>query len=808
MSQTDADSLPAGAASPVSSPVAGTWPPSGEHAGLWAADASAVTVPGGPASFVRLRHLRRRPGQHVRRSGDERRASAGWSADLAGALLGRITVLPAVLVVACLVPGLPLLLAGLLRPLPALVIAVPAAVALIVYGLRVVPSRWPRPLSTDRTSSVTTWFGLLATIAVVAGLTGWQLAQASAAVVVLRDQGTYFQAGFWIAQHGSFGIPEMLRAFGGPHAGLNFTSTGFLQRGTTLYPAVLPGLPILLAGGFWVHGTVAAAAVGPVLGGLATLAFAGLIARLAGPQWAPAGALVLGLSLPQQFVSRTTLSETALQILIFGGLCLLADSLVTEDRMGRPTALAVWSGRLGLAPTPSRMLAGLAGLALGFGLLLSLDALLYLLAVIPFACVLAVRHRPQTGAFLAGTSIGALYGLAGCYLESRPYLDTVGRTVAMAGVAAIWLVALSMVVLQLAKVGRVRAGVPRLLAGRPLRWLPEAGAGLAVAVLVAFAVRPYLQTVRGHPGPGLARFIGSLQRRQGLPVDPARLYSEQTLYWVIWYVGLPTVLLAALGLALLTRGSLRALVTGRDPAGTWWCWGLPLAALCAGSAAMLWAPSIVPDQPWASRRLIVMAIPAMILFALWAADWLSRWARERGAHRTTAALAGTACAAAMLVPTVTTTFGLGFSHVGGTGGLHPVAQGLALTRTGAGEATAVRALCAQVPRDAAVIIVDNVTAERFSQTVRGMCGVPVGWMIGQPASAVSGVIRSVVAAGRRPVLLASTRRGLAGFGGSPVRAVDLLTTQDPHELTQLPTAPAPVRFQVWLSMPVSGGSGA
>lgn len=450
----------------------------------------------------------------------------------------------------------------------------------------------------------------------------------------------------------------------------------------------------------------------------------------------------------------------------------------------------------------------MAGLALGFGLLISMDALIYLLVVIPFCCVLAIGHRPQSTSFPAGLAIGVCYGLAGGYLLARPFLDQVGFTAAVAGVTAVWLAALSMVAYQLARMPRVQAAVPRLLARVPLRWLPEAGAVVAFEAMIVFALRPLMQTVRGHPGLAEASFIASLQRMQGLPVDPARLYSEQTLYWVIWYIGLPTVLLAALGLVLLVRGTLRALITWRDPTRIWRCWGLPLAVLCAGSVVMLWAPSVIPDQPWASLRLVVLAIPALVLFAIWASGGLTRWARDHGARPATAAVAGVACAAAMLVPTVTTTFGVGLTHSGKAGGLRPVLQGLALTTTGAGESGAVSDLCAQLPRDASVLILDNVTAQRFTQTVRGMCGVPTAWMVGQPAADVDGVIRSVLAAGRRPVLLAGTRAGLASFGGAPVRALDLATNQDPHDLTQLPTKPTPVRYQVWLTIPGATSIGA
>jgi hypothetical protein len=803
--------------------------------------------------------------------------------DAAGLALAQLTVLPAVLIVAWLVPGLPLLLGGSFLPVPMLLISVPLAAALTVNGLRAMPAVWPRLGGGDRPARAwTTWFGLLSTVAVVAALTAWQLREASQSVIVVRDAGTYLQAGYWIAQHGTLPIPDALKAFGGPHPGLSFTSIGFLAHGTSIYPAVTSGMPMLLAAGFWAHGLSGAGAVGPILGGLAALSFAGLVARLAGPQWAPAGALILGLSLPEQYISRSTLSETALQVVLFGGLCLLADSLImrsatnlrgTGPATGSPGASGqgmigqgmagpaaargparatdasalsgagpaadgtsvhdtVVLGPAGTSPesraerlaellrrlltpadwvawlTPQRALAGLAGLALGFGVLVSLDGLLYLLPVIPFCAILFIGRRPQATPFLSGFILGAVYGGVGTFLLDRPFADTVGPTVAIAGVAAVWLMALAVLIGQLTRLASVRRVVPRLLGRIPLRWLPELGALIAAAVLIGFAVRPYVQTVHGRQSAAVSDFIASLQRLQGLPVNPTRLYSEQTLYWVIWYIGLPTVLLGGFGIVLLVRRCLRALLTWRDPDRSWRIWGLPLAILCAGSAVVLWRPDIVPDQPWASRRLVVVALPTMIICALWAASWLAVRARTRGARPVTAVVVGLFCVTAMLVPTISTTFGFGLSHAGKSGGLQPVAQGMAMQRTGVGQIEAVTELCAQIPRKASVVIVDSVTAGQFAQLIRGMCGVPVGSMAGQPVAAVDRVLSGISAAGRKPILLASTVRRAAQFGGTPVRIMDLATTGDPHELIQLPTAPTSVRYVIWMTAPAASSFGA
>jgi hypothetical protein len=651
-------------------------------------------------------------------------------------------------------------------------------------------------------------------VALVAGLTTWQVIESSQALIVVRDPGTYLQTGYWIAQHGSLPIPQTLSAFGGAHPGLHFASTGFLTHGSGVYPAVAPGLPLVLAGAYWVHGTTTAIAMGALLGGLAVLSFAGLVARLVGPQWAPAGALVLGISMPQQFVSRTTLSETALQIALFGGLSLLADSVGL--RAARPVAgwamvanpeepAAVWWARL---VSPERALAALAGLSLGFGLVLSLQALPYLVAVIPFGCALIIGHRPQATPFLIGIAVGVGYGLLGTFLLDRPFLDSVGQSAALAGVVAVWLIAASVIVIYAARTGWVRRTVPKALAARPLRWLPWLGAFVVLAALIGLFVRPYVQRVHGHPTLADYNFIAALQRQQGLPVDPTRTYAEQTLYWLIWYIGLPTVLLGAFGIALVVRRSLGAVLAWRDPASVWRMWALPAAVICAGTAVVLWAPDIVPDQPWASRHLVAIAVPGLILGALWAASCLVRLARDRGAKPVTAGVAGLFCVAAMLVPTVATTFGLGVSHTT-TGGLRLVTQeGVALKRIGSGQSDAVSALCARIPRNASVVIVDATTAAQFAQVVRGMCGVPTASMSAQPAASVQAVTASVVSAGRQPVLLAASADQLAAFGGSPELVLRLTTTGDPHELTQLPTSPQKVTYQVWITVPPAGGIGA
>ena len=157
-----------------------------------------------------------------------------------------------------------------------------------------------------------------------------------------RQPGALFQVGYWIAGHGSLPIPESLHDFGGAHPGLTFASTGLAVTHGGLAPQFPPGQAIVAAGGWWIHGMTTAALVSPVLGALAVLTFGGLAGRLAGPQWAPPAAVVLAVTLPEQYTSRSAFAEPLAQLLLLGGLCLVADSLtVRSGRAWRPSVPGV-----------------------------------------------------------------------------------------------------------------------------------------------------------------------------------------------------------------------------------------------------------------------------------------------------------------------------------------------------------------------------------------------------------------------------------------------------------------------------------
>lgn len=707
------------------------------------------------------------------------------SADPGGRALALVTALPAILLVAWLLPGVILLLVHSFLPASMVLISVPVAVALVILVARELPGRWPAPDTREikrRSRAWAAWWGLGGTVVIAAGFAVWQWIENSPQFIVSRDPGAYLQFAYWIADHGALPVPASQAAFGGVHPGLAFASFGFASHGGAVVPGLTAGLPIVLSAGMWAHGVPGAVVMSPLLGALAVLAVGGLTARLAGPQWAPAGALLLALTVPEIYTSRSAFSETLAQALLFGGLCLVVDSFSSP----RKTALA-----------------GLGGLALGFTVLAGAGFLLILLPVIVVAGALLAGRRPEAIPLAVGWLAGVICGLAAEIGLDAPALSTTtpssGKIAALAGGLAVLTAAGAAVGL----IGPARRRARTLLDARPLRWLPDAAAVLVLLGGIGLALRPYVQKVRGPASP----YIAALQRLEGLPIDPGRLYAENSLYWVIWYLGLPVLLLGLVGLAMVTRTCVRALITWRDPTGAARSWALPAAIIGWGLFAVLWDPATVPDQPWASRQLVPVVLPGLIVLAVWVAAWMIGRAHARDAS-VWAVAAATACfVIAMAVPPAAITFGISLSRPASPA-TREALSGLAFRTTGSGQVTAVEQLCAAIPPHSSVILLDKVAARSFAQVIRGTCGVPAGIVAGGSPVQVDMIIGGIERAGRHPALLATRATELTPFSSAPRQVVNLATQQDEHLLTRPPTSTWPVRYTLWMYAPSASTLGS
>ena len=290
--------------------------------------------------------------------------------------------------------------------------------------------------------------------------------------------------------------------------------------------------------------------------------------------------------MPEQFTSRSNYSEPLTQILFLGGLCLVIDSL-SRNRAG-----AVRVGG-------DRVIAAIAGLALGLTVLVRIDGASDILPMAPYCGLLLLSRRRQALPMIGGVAVGAAYGLIDGLVYSRPYLQTNKSSLVLLALAGAVVLVVTLAALPLLW----NRGLPEVQG----RWLPDVASALAVLVVVGFAVRPYVQTVRSLLPKVNEQTVASYQQANHLPVDPTRTYAEQSLHWVFWYVGVPVVILATVAAALLARRCLR----GQAPT-----WTLPLITFAWTIVTFLYRPWITPDQPWASRLLVAAVLPGFILLAV------------------------------------------------------------------------------------------------------------------------------------------------------------------------------------------------
>ncbi|WP_336207740.1 hypothetical protein [Nonomuraea sp. LPB2021202275-12-8] len=709
----------------------------------------------------------------------------------AGRVLAAVSVLPALAVAGWLLSGLPLLLLGAYQPLPAFLVGAPVVALLCWAGAR-------RPAKTVEASARQ----VAAVLAIAAGSGVFNAVMHSEQLAVKRDPATYAQYAIWLAGHGSLPIPAHAEAFGGADPALIFHSVGLYTVDGAVVPQFMPGAPMLFALGEWFGALLVTPAV---LGALAVLALAGLVARLAGARWAPVAALAFAACMPVLYTSRTTFSEIPSMILLFGGLALIHDTLSRHSLAGGSPGGGEPDGA---APSPARrrLEMALAGLVFGLSVLVRVDGLRDVLPALAFAGLLIGMRRlarsrakggdaggspglagqpPWSGAglggaLLAGVAAGVGVGLLAAYLLARPYLDYLSRSVKP-------LLLICAVVLLLTLAGT--AAAPLLARVRLPRRLPEAAAALVVLVMAALAARPWLQTVRRTPATPEDRltyiFIEQIQKANGLPQDGSRLYFENSLHWVAWYIGVPAIVLATLAAAVLVRRLLR----GGSPE-----WLLPLAVVGWTAVTTLLRPEITPDHPWAARRLVPVVIPGLILLAVWGLgrlrdrldDRLRDTARPGRRLRAVQRWVAPVGVLLLLVPPVVTSIGTAFT---------PVERG---------EAAAVAAMCARIPPDASVLIVERVTANRFTQVVRGMCDVPAAQVrraAGDTAAEpeVHRLIERVRAAGRTPVVLAAEPWQVSPYGAAS-QVIALVTPQDERSLTGPPDGTWTLRVNVWMAM--------
>lgn len=577
-------------------------------------------------------------------------------------------------------------------------------------------------------------------------------------VFVDRDPAVYLSTGEWLAQRGTLEIPG--RPASGPLSRsdlFGYETPGFYapDPGDVIYPQFMHALPVILAVASWVGGTWLTLKVSALIT-VGALVWFFLLARqlLGSTRWASLATIALALLAPQVFVARDLYSETLVELLL---LAFVYEVTSGPDRL--PVRRALY-----------------AGLLLGATLAVRIDGLLILIAVAVYALFLfgrqawgatsddrsAVINVKSWSALGGGMAVTAGIGVIDVALFSQPYFlahlnQIVGLIVVLATVVGGFL---------LVVLFHPRDRLVRFVS----IWGSYLGRALTLGIIAvgafAYALRPLLG--RDENGERLGP-VELVQAREGLPIEPFRLYSEYSLRWVAWYIGVPAVVLGLLGFARLVP---RVLQRRNEN------WTLPVFLCGIAGVPYLWKPQITPDHLWAMRRFISAFIPMVMLLVVWQAkEFLAattrRWTRI-----------GLASALGMMI-------------------LLPIMQvsaPLATMTTHVGFLGAIESICSALPADAQVITVGRLDSLRLSQPIRSFCGNDVASLNGAYSVwSAQDALEEIASEGRDIYLLSDGSYAPACGWNKHVLTVSLAYSIPERTLMRPPAGPEGLDLTVSLS---------
>jgi hypothetical protein len=126
-------------------------------------------------------------------------------------------------------------------------------------------------------------------------------------------------------------------------------------------------------------------------------------------------------------------------------------------------------------------------------------------------------------------------------------------------------------------------------------------------------------------------------------------------------------------------------------------------------------------------------------------------------------------------------------------------RGLAVKYTYQGELAAMDKVCAAIPSNATVVVINSWPANRLLENIRGDCGVPAGRLDNATVPLVKQVIGGIEAAGRRPVVLSSYQNELSPFpNGTTTHVMSLHVHVDAYNMNGVPSWTGSQWFSVWM----------
>lgn len=497
----------------------------------------------------------------------------------------------------------------------------------------------------------------------------FNIGMSSQSVFVYRDPAIYAVSGIELIDNSSLElrIPDIFRNI----VGVDGNSAGFgidKNDSDRLVPQGLRLLPIYIGLTGRVFGEELALSINPVFGAVALLAVYGFARLLVRPRWAALSTLVLAISLPMLYFSRDTFTEPLLLTSTFSGLTLL----YLAQRQNKS---GLWF---------------LAGVAFGSGVLARIDGFLSFICLVAFFVLFLIYqtknklyHLKNVGLLMGGIAIASTLSYLDLTLIGNNYQSLTRKKMLEAFLLVVVFGIIAVLVYWYTPFSRFVKKIDR-------RTITTMSVGILVFGGFLLISRPLWYV--GHHSKDIP-LVAGLQRTEGDMIDTTRDYSEYTVNWIAWYIGPVMVVMGGIGLILCV-----VKVTKDDELVY-----LPLIFVIFGtSLVFLNKPSITPDQVWASRRLLPVIIPGVVVFAAIALNAIHD-AKYR--HKIKSGVLLFVVLAAILPPLF-------------------VSYPFLSIKTKDGQLEQIRSVCSALPSNAAVMWIGN-RGFNAVQATSTFCNVPV-----------------------------------------------------------------------------------
>jgi hypothetical protein len=617
--------------------------------------------------------------------------------------------------------GLPLAILGIFRPWIVLVPTVIVWAFLANYGLKIARFRTTRATM------------LSSTVALVVALafSVFTAANSSEHLFTNRDPGVYFVTGRWLAAHGNLlyttGLPEPVSE----NSGRRWPEGVYGTPANVGYFQFQHAPAVTLAVGKWVGGDWLMFRTMSMVAGIALLGVYVLGSNLAGPVFGLIPVTVAALHPAFVHVAKDGYSEFLAMVFAIAALWMWRRAN-TKGRLGFFS-----TGVLLGAPTLARIDGWLVGL--GF-----LAGILYLVTV-------SSRPGPrriEIAWMLAGYFLTAGLGLLDLLLRSPEYLEDLASS------------AVPMILAFAAAGGAVLFGskpIPLLqrLGGEFRHTIPLLiSIGLVVAGVYGLFIRPITEVATTNdPIP----LVAGLQEREGVPIEPERIYSEMSLEWQARYQGYVPISFAFIAVGVAAYAILKR-ADSRVPI---------LLTMLAVSAVYFWRPSITPDHLWAMRRFVPVVLPLGFIVTAVGARLILRLMRRQPW--------------ASLGIAVVLALALAHSAI--------VGWPLAAIRTQVGLSRVVEQICSHLGPDSVVLTTGQMRS--LAGAVRTGCDVPV------TSSEDANIVDQVVEAGFEPVIIAPAEQ----CGPTSLGSIAQTFEFPERTLTQTPDEPEAGTVRLTLTDP-------